>query len=374
MKNRGLDPEGNPVWILTSKVPVRDAQGKVRGLVGVGHDITAHKRAEAKIERQVHRLSALRAVDTAISSSLDLRLSLNILLAQSINELGVDAAAVLVLNKFSNELEYAAGVGFRGGAITGLHLKLGEGLAGQAILQRRTVSVPNLAEAEQPFSRPRLMGLMAEEGFAAFFVVPLVAKGEVKGVMEVFHRAPLDPEPEWLDFLETLAGQAAIAIDSAQTFSELQRSNMELALAYDATIEGWSRAMDLRDKETEGHTQRVTETAVKLGRAMGLTEQELTQVRRGSLLHDIGKMGVPDMVLLKPGPLTEEEWVIMRRHPTFAFEMLAPIRYLQRAINIPYCHHEKWDGTGYPRGTQGRTDPFGGAHVCCGGCVRCAHV
>ncbi len=357
-EEQGTDAEGNPIWILTSKVPLRDAQGKVRGLVGVGRDITERKRAEARIDRQVHRLSALRAVDTAISSSLDVRLSLNILLAQSINELGVDAAAVLVLNKFSNELEYTAGVGFRGGGITGLRLKLGEGLAGQAVLQRRTVSVPDLAEVARPFSRPRLMGLMAEEEFAAFFVVPLVAKGEVKGVMEVFHRARLDPEPEWLDFLETLAGQAAIAIDSAQTFSELQRSNMELALAYDATIEGWSRAMDLRDKETEGHTKRVTETALKLGRAMGLPERELTQVRRGALLHDIGKMGVPDAILLKPGPLTEEEWVIMRRHPTFAYEMLAPIRYLQPAINIPYCHHEKWDGTGYPRGLKGEQIPL----------------
>ena len=127
-EEQGTDPNGNPTWLLTSKVPLRDAKGKVRGLVGVGRDITERKRADARIERQVHRLSALRAIDTAISSSFDLRLSLNILLAQSINELGVDAAAVLVLNKFSNELEYAAGVGFRGGGITGLRLKLGEGL------------------------------------------------------------------------------------------------------------------------------------------------------------------------------------------------------------------------------------------------------
>jgi putative nucleotidyltransferase with HDIG domain len=354
-EEQGFDPEGNPTWLLTSKVPLRDAHGNVRGLVGVGRDITDRKRAEARIERQVHRLSALRAIDTAISSSLDLRLSLNILLAETINELGVDAAVVRVFNKVSNELEYAAGVGFRGGSIAGLHLNAGEGYSGQAVLERRTVSVPDLAEASRPYSSSRLI---AEEKFVAFFAVPLVAKGEVKGVMEVFHRSRLDPEPEWLDFLETLAGQAGIAIDSAQTFSELQRSNIELFLAYDATIEGWSRAMDLRDKETEGHTQRVTETAVKLARAMGLPERELTHIRRGALLHDIGKMGVPDAILLKPGPLTEEEWVIMRRHPTFAYEMLAPIRYLEPAISIPYCHHEKWDGSGYPRGLKGEQIPL----------------
>jgi putative nucleotidyltransferase with HDIG domain len=161
-----------------------------------------------------------------------------------------------------------------------------------------------------------------------------------------------------LDFLEALAGQAAIAIDSAELFTQLQRSNLRLTLAYDATIEGWSRALDLRDKETEGHTQRVTETTLKLARAMGLGEDELVHVRRGGLLHDIGKMGVPDGILLKPGPLTEDEWVVMRKHPTYAYDMLSPIVYLRPALDIPYCHHEKWDGTGYPRGLMGDRIPL----------------
>jgi putative nucleotidyltransferase with HDIG domain len=153
-------------------------------------------------------------------------------------------------------------------------------------------------------------------------------------------------------------GQAAIAIDNASLFDELQRSNTELVLAYNATIEGWSHALDLRDKETEGHTQRVTETTVKLARTFDLREVELRQVRWGALLHDIGKMGVPDHILLKPGPLTDEEWVVMKKHPLFAYEMLAPIRYLHTALDIPFCHHEKWDGTGYPRGLKGEQIPL----------------
>ncbi len=192
----------------------------------------------------------------------------------------------------------------------------------------------------------------------AFYAVPFVAKGQVKGVLELFHRAPLNPDREWLNFLETVAEQAALAIDNAQLFEELQRSSMELTLAYDATIEGWSQAMDLRDKETEGHTQRVTDGAVSLAKAMELREQEVTHLRRGALLHDIGKMGVPDGILLKPGPLTDEEWVLMKRHPSLAYEMLSHVRYLQPAINIPYCHHEKWDGTGYPRGLKGEQIPM----------------
>jgi putative nucleotidyltransferase with HDIG domain len=129
-------------------------------------------------------------------------------------------------------------------------------------------------------------------------------------------------------------------------------------MAYDATIEGWSHALDLRDKETEGHTQRVTEMAVNLARACGLSEAELVQVRWGALLHDIGKMGVPDGILLKPGPLTDKEWMVMRKHPTFAYEMLAPIRHLRLALDIPYCHHEKWDGSGYPQELKGNQIPL----------------
>jgi putative nucleotidyltransferase with HDIG domain len=196
------------------------------------------------------------------------------------------------------------------------------------------------------------------EDFVCYYGVPLIAKGQVNGVLEVFHRAALEPDAEWFDFLNTLAGQAAIALENAALFENLQRSNSELTLAYDATIEGWSRALDLRDKETEGHTQRVTEMAMNLARAFGLSDTELVQVRWGALLHDIGKMGVPDGILLKPGPLTDEEWVAMRKHPTFAYEMLAPIRYLRLALDIPYCHHEKWDGTGYPRGLKGDQIPL----------------
>jgi len=117
-------------------------------------------------------------------------------------------------------------------------------------------------------------------------------------------------------------------------------------------------ALDLRDKETVGHTQRVTETTVALARLAGLSVDEIVHVRRGALLHDIGKLGVPDSILLKPSKLTEGEWKIMKRHPTFAFEWLRPIAYLRPAIDIPYCHHEKWDGTGYPRALKGESIPL----------------
>jgi HD-GYP domain-containing protein (c-di-GMP phosphodiesterase class II) len=222
-------------------------------------------------------------------------------------------------------------------------------------LERLIVHIPDVAV---PHGDPHLARALAGEAFVCYYAVPLLAKGQVKGVLEVFHRAALEPDEEWLDFLKSLAAQAAIAIDNAMLFDSLQRSNTELALAYEATIEGWSHALDLRDKETEGHTQRVADVTVRLASAFGLSETELAQVRRGALLHDIGKMGVPDGILLKPGPLTDEEWVVMKRHPALAYEMLSPIIYLRLALDIPYCHHEKWDGTGYPRGLKGEQIPL----------------
>jgi HD-GYP domain-containing protein (c-di-GMP phosphodiesterase class II) len=205
------------------------------------------------------------------------------------------------------------------------------------------------------------VALWAAEGFVAYYGVPLIVKGEVKGVLEVFHRTPLSQsgeKSEWLDSLETFAAQAAIAIDNTQLFENLERANSELFFAYDATIAGWSRALELRDQETEGHTMRVTDITLRLAQAMGISEAEIVQIHRGVLLHDIGKMGVSDSILLKPDALTDDEWAIMHQHPQLAYDMLSPIAYLRRALDIPYCHHEKWDGTGYPRGLKGENIPL----------------
>ena len=124
------------------------------------------------------------------------------------------------------------------------------------------------------------------------------------------------------------------------------------------TIEGWVRALDLRDRETEGHTQRVTELTLKVAATLGFSDEELSHIRRGALLHDMGKMAIPDEILQKPGPLNEVEWEKMRRHPIYAYEMLSPIAYLHRALEIPFYHHERWDGSGYPHGLQGEDIPL----------------
>ncbi len=161
-----------------------------------------------------------------------------------------------------------------------------------------------------------------------------------------------------LDLLTTIANQTAIAIQNLRLVDDLQKSNRDLTLAYDATIEGWSKALELRDKETQGHTLRVTTLTLALAETMGVDKDALVHIRRGALLHDIGKMGIPDAILLKKGTLTKEEWEIMRQHPAYARDMLANITYLRPALSIPYCHHERWDGSGYPNGLRGEEIPL----------------
>jgi HD-GYP domain-containing protein (c-di-GMP phosphodiesterase class II) len=320
-------------------------------------DVTKSKQAEEQTQLQIQRLKALRSIDIAISSSFNLGLTLDILLDQVITQLNVDAAAILLFDSTIKSLEYGASRGFHTSAIRTAKVRLGEGYAGKAILERRMIHVPNLPEANDELPQAfRLM--LKEEGFVDYYCVPLIIKGEVKGVLEIFHRNALADGLEWFDFLETLAGQAAIAIEDSTLFENLQRSNQELFQAYDATIEGWSRAMDLRDKETEGHTQRVTDLSLKLASAMNINGSEMIHMRRGVLLHDMGKLGVPDNILLKPGTLTDDEWETMRKHPQFAHDMLADIQYLRPALDIPFCHHEKWDGTGYPRRLKGEEIPL----------------
>ncbi|HEY1011696.1 MAG TPA: HD domain-containing phosphohydrolase [Herpetosiphonaceae bacterium] len=316
-------------------------------------DITERRTAQEQIQLQLQRMAALRTIDMAITASMDLRLTLNVLLDQVAGQLVPDATALSLLNPVTQILEYTVGRGFRTDLVARSRLRLGEGLAGRAALERRTIRSLNPLKAVDGVSP-----LLINEGIMVSYAVPLIAKGQVKGVLETFHRTPFIPDAQWLEFLETLAGQAAIAIDNTELFFNLQRSNAELALAYDTTIEGWSRALDMRDKETEGHTLRVTEMTLHLAREMGLREEELIHVRRGALLHDIGKMGIPDSILLKPGPLTPEEWEIMRQHPTYAYELISPIAFLCPSLDIPYCHHEKWDGTGYPRSLKGEQIPL----------------
>ena len=228
--------------------------------------------------------------------------------------------------------------------------KVGDGLSGWVVQHGETVRSGNLSQD------PRYLDV--EPGLQSGLYVPMKIGNQIMGVISIESELPDAFTEADERLITTLAAQAAITLDNNKLLEDLQKSNDRLFQAYDDTIEGWSNALDLRDKETEGHTLRVTSLAEDLAQKMGIPDSDMIHVRRGSLLHDIGKMGVPDRILLKPDKLTDDEWVIMREHPVHAYNLLSRIEFLRPALNIPHYHHEKWDGSGYPDGLKGEQIPL----------------
>ncbi len=354
---------GDWKWILsTGKIVEWDEQGRPLRMLGTHTDITEMKNAALEIsrllaesQRRLKRIETLRAIDVAISSNYDLKQTLDVILKETINHLQVDAAAVLLFQEEGQIFKYADGLGFQTDRIQNTRAKLEDVLAAQ---REKWDEVVDLALVEPTGFDPLFISMMQEENFQQYYAIALTSKGKLIGALELFIRHPFKIDDEWRHFFKTLAGQAGVAIENAQLVNGLQIANLELLQAYDATIVGWSMAMDFRDKETEGHTQRVTEMTLALARQLNVPEEQMEHIRRGALLHDIGKMGIPDAILLKPGLLTNEERTIMQTHPQMAYEMLKSIAFLRPALDIPHLHHEKWDGTGYPHGLKGEEIPL----------------
>jgi PAS domain S-box-containing protein/putative nucleotidyltransferase with HDIG domain len=352
--------EGQTIGLLElqSNQPQAYTQEQVEWLSVAAHQLgltIQNARHFRWAQQRLEELSAVHAIDSAVTRHLDLQQTFEILVEQAHTRLGVDAAAVLLFVPDTQELVYAFERGFHTQAVQETRVSLGQSLAGQAALEKRLVQSSDLQhEGEELIRHP----VWQAEGFSSYFASPLLVEDVIIGVLEVFHRSSLTPDDDWLRFLQILAGQTAIAIDSNRLFEDLRLANVEILTSYETAIEGWSQAMDLRDKETEGHTRRVTEMTLSLARSLGVPEKDLVHIRRGALLHDIGKLGVPDHILLKPGPLTDDEWVLMKQHPVNAYRMLSQNAFLQPALDIPYCHHEKWDGSGYPRELQGIDIPL----------------
>jgi HD-GYP domain-containing protein (c-di-GMP phosphodiesterase class II) len=339
---------------FSRETPISEADLRLLTAIGEIAASAIHRATHfEETQRQLHRLNALHTIDIAITNNFEPDTTLEVLLDQITGQLGVDAAAILLGNNGNGRLNFTAGHGFESDAIRS---PIDPGWGPEYFASDRVSYVPEIyRDGRAP---DRLHQMAKAEGFHAYIGVPLVTHGQLKGILELYHRSQLEESQEWWDFLDNLARQATIAIDNGELFRELQSSNQELVAAYAATLGGWAKALELRDKETQGHSRRVTELTLRLARTIGMSEDELVEVERGTMLHDIGKMGIPDSILQKPGPLTEEEWEIMRQHPILAYNLLSPIRFLERALDIPYCHHEKWDGSGYPRGLRGEEIPL----------------
>jgi PAS domain S-box-containing protein len=334
-----------PIVLKFSSVGIRWMERPA--ILSLFYDITQEKRIEQDLQQQIAQLDILRAIDISITNGMPLKSTLQLLCEKLVETLKVDSADILVLNDEQNRLYYFAETGFQTPAPPELSIDLDHSYAGQAIKNRRMV----IASSTDP-DMPQLLGCpqRTKEKFVCCYVQPLIAKGKVNGVVQIFNRTPLNPNEEWFDFLATMAGQAAIAIDNHLLVTGLQNLNQELSQAYDATIQGWAHALELRSAEADDHTRRLLAMTLRLAKNLGVEPQKMIHIRRGVILHDIGKMAIPDRILLKPGPLSVEEWIIMRQHPQYAHSLLSSIPYLRPALEIPYSHHEHWDGSGYPLG------------------------
>jgi len=308
-----------------------------------------------EIERRNRRLTRLVELSVNLNSTLDLDALLQLVTATASELLECEAASILLYDEKQARLFFAAATGSDPKKLAEIPVPLDMSLAGTIFRENRPVVRNDAGQDARHYS---LVSEHVNFHVRSLVGVPMLIKERVIGVLEAVNkREGLFGEQDEA-ILSVTASHAAIAIGNAQLFREVERSNTDLRLAYDATIAGWSRALDLRDHDTEGHTQRVADMTVRLARAFGLGEQAIVQIRRGALLHDMGKLGVPDAILLKPGKLTNAERKLMLRHPQYAYEMLSPIAYLSLALDIPRCHHEKWDGTGYPRGLAGEEIPL----------------
>ena len=319
-------------------------------------ELKQRRDTEKRLQLQLKRLSALQNINIAITTNIDLQIPLYLLLEQVTDELGVDAADVLLYDEENQQLFFVAGRGFQTEALKYTKLDLGQGLAGKAAETLKVIHIKDIRSETTSLNRAPML---PNEDFVSYFGVPLISKGKIQGVLELFHRSAMEPDKDWLNFLDTLTSETAIAVDNAQLFRDLEKSNLDLAVAYETTLEGWAKTLELRDRETEGHSKRVLDLTTRISKKLGVGEEDLINIQRGAVLHDIGKMGVPDHILLKEGPLNDEEWEIMRKHPVFAYDMLSTIPFLKKASDVPYCHHERWDGTGYPRGLRGEEIPIG---------------
>jgi putative nucleotidyltransferase with HDIG domain len=218
---------------------------------------------------------------------------------------------------------------------------------------------PPLAEEAVALAR-RAGGrtLVEERGGGRLLYLPLRGPDGILGEAVIVREGDRTFDEEEIREAEAFAGQAAAALRNSSLYERLQKANVELVNSYESSIELLSKTLDLRDHETEGHSLRVADMSTALARAFGMDDESVVLMRRGALLHDIGKIGIPDAILLKPGPLDDEEMNVMRKHPAIARELFEGIPFLRDAIDVPWCHHEKWDGSGYPRGIAGNDIPL----------------
>ena len=313
-----------------------------RASIGTAIDISYRKQRE-------HELEVVAQISEALRMNLTREEVHQTILNEIMHLLDIDGALVSTIENDDGLYLFDRAIGCWK-VLDKVTLKVSEGLSGYIVISGKPY-VNHHASHDPHFAFPELV-----QKLTSVAGVPLITKGETIGSILIGSAHVLSDND--IRLLRAIGDLAASAIHRSDLHDETIRQARELKIAYDATLEGWAHALELRDKETQGHSLRIANMTLRLAKRLGYRDTDLENVRRGALLHDIGKMGVPDTILLKPGSLTEEEWKIMQKHPIYAYEMLSELPYFKQALDIPYCHHEWWDGTGYPRGLKDNEIPL----------------
>lgn len=350
--------DGSIQWLRWETLPWYTAADEIGGIVIFTEEISERKRTELELRRYAQNTAAMYELSQQMLTSSN-QAQIYTSAHEAVRKMmPCDAFIIGLLDEKTQEIEDAYLWDQDQLWPPARHPFSQSQLTTYVISNAKPLLVNRWDESHDRMTGAALFGYL-EQDTQSVLAVPLFhTSGECFGMISTQAYSPDSYTEEHLQLLATVASQISETIENVRLVNDLQKTNLELFLAYDATIEGWSHAMDLRDKETEGHTQRVTSLTLELARQMGIPERDMLQIRRGALLHDIGKLGVPDIILLKSDMLTDEEWEVMHKHPQFAYEMLVGIEYLKNALDIPYCHHERWDGKGYPRKLRGEEIPL----------------
>ncbi len=309
--------------------------------------------AEGELKRRLAELEVLYNISSSLRYLESLEALLKMLLGQTLSALNTDTGSIWLTDLGNRKLRMLSASGWFT-ELDSLEVEPGEGLVGDTYLLDKPNIIPEFA------SDPRLNKNVLNQVPAGWggVLVPIHSSKENIGVIAIAVPLPRELTGKEMKLLGSIAEMAGIAVHRIRLFEDLRAASEALVAAYHETIEGWASALELRDQETEGHSERVTALTLEMAKKMGIADDQLIHIYRGSLLHDIGKMGVSDTILLKPGPLDDREWEIMHQHPQYAYDLLARIDYLKPALNIPYCHHEKFNGSGYPRGLKADEIPL----------------
>ncbi len=337
---RWIGKDGKLIWVEDRSQIVYSEEGIPVVREGIVRDVTRRVNAEKEVQQQISRMTAIRNVDQGIIAGVPLNRVYDLILHEILNLFSLRAAAVVLLDHVTERFNVSVTAGDWNWIEYKNTLNDETNIAYEVIRSQKTLHL----KPEQ-IQNQKNVPLNTHVFFA-----PILIENRVMGVLQVFTRPHQPFTFSMLDFTETMAGQIAVAISGRKYLQDTIQLHQNLSEAYEETIRGWARAVNYRDQDTWQHTHRTLRRTLEIANMYNFSEEDLLHIRRGVILHDIGKLAVPDRILLKPGKLNDDEMTIMRQHPIIARDLMYPITYLRPAIDIPYGHHERWDGSGYPNG------------------------